>query len=702
MNNGFTQINSASMNGLLDINADSISSSTIDATTISVNGVDITTQLSQVSTNQSNISTLQQQTTGISYDTIGDLTTISNNVSITGTLTTTPSLATQTYVNTQISALVNSAPATLDTLSELALSLGNDPSFAASTAALIGTKASLTANQTISGINTLNNPSNVFYGSGANLTGVVAALPANTLTTNTVQSITANKTMYGSTLLIDDGTGNNTTILQDKNNFNFQTNNIVASFYGEILSTALNVIVCEDGSNPSLAAGNVISGVFFTTPMIVSTFTNYSTSAFPTFSVNASSLTITYPVGMAGFQIGQYFTGNPTIFTTGTYITAVNTTTRVITLNQATKAFTPTPFVGTITYAYIVLTASTTFGVGQSIICASNGQYTSFNGRVIAASLNHLIITTPSPLTLCKIYDKVLYSGSPSNLQVQNITMYNNIVCSFNIASANFTCGTLLDIGSIYTSSVISAVLNNGVYITGFTFPNTYTLSQLPLVSGAYTVSFATFVLNQYVAAYSATTSVYSTSKNNIVIQDYNTGQANTILSATSNNINVNGSLSMNGITYLTKPIYSAPSADAYTTIINGVYPIGYCVSYIQTPITFTTAVASLILSSFTPLTAGVWLISIYQHFIRGTGSPGADAYTTVQLSVMAGTGVLTPSSLMMIPLNNSNTATNWDYSFGTATFVGQLTSTIGYQQITRMGVGTCVRGIELVFTKIA
>lgn len=40
------------------------------------------------------------------------------------------SYATQTYVTTQISALINSAPGVLDTLSELATALGNDPNFA--------------------------------------------------------------------------------------------------------------------------------------------------------------------------------------------------------------------------------------------------------------------------------------------------------------------------------------------------------------------------------------------------------------------------------------------------------------------------------------------------------------------------------------------------------------------------------------------
>ena len=64
------------------------------------------------------------------------------------------SLATQTYVNTQISDLVSSAPTTLDTLNELATALGNDPNFATTTATNIASKVSKSGNQTIGGIKT--------------------------------------------------------------------------------------------------------------------------------------------------------------------------------------------------------------------------------------------------------------------------------------------------------------------------------------------------------------------------------------------------------------------------------------------------------------------------------------------------------------------------------------------------------------------
>jgi hypothetical protein len=179
MNNGlgYKLANVPTITGLSSVTADSITSDVTNTDTLIVGGVDVSTIITQVPINTAAISALQQVTTGITYSNVGaiDLTTIDNNVTINGTLTTTPALATQTYVNTAITNLIDSAPATLDTLNELAAALGDDPNFATTTATLIGTKASLTATQTISGVNTLSNPSNVLYGNGANLTGIVSS-----------------------------------------------------------------------------------------------------------------------------------------------------------------------------------------------------------------------------------------------------------------------------------------------------------------------------------------------------------------------------------------------------------------------------------------------------------------------------------------------------------------------------------------------
>ena len=75
---------------------------------------------------QSDISNLQSK--------VGD-TAVSSQIT-----TAIDGLATETYVDTKVAGIVNSAPETLDTLNELAAALGNDPNFATTVATQIGTK----------------------------------------------------------------------------------------------------------------------------------------------------------------------------------------------------------------------------------------------------------------------------------------------------------------------------------------------------------------------------------------------------------------------------------------------------------------------------------------------------------------------------------------------------------------------------------
>jgi hypothetical protein len=58
--------------------------------------------------------------------------------------TNTTQIATTAFVRAEITALVDSSPATLDTLNELAAALGDDPNFATTVATSLGTKISST------------------------------------------------------------------------------------------------------------------------------------------------------------------------------------------------------------------------------------------------------------------------------------------------------------------------------------------------------------------------------------------------------------------------------------------------------------------------------------------------------------------------------------------------------------------------------
>ena len=72
---------------------------------------------------------------------VGSPTNVSVFINDAGYLTINDGYATETYVDTAISNLVDTAPGTLDTLNELAAALGDDANFSATITAQIGTKA---------------------------------------------------------------------------------------------------------------------------------------------------------------------------------------------------------------------------------------------------------------------------------------------------------------------------------------------------------------------------------------------------------------------------------------------------------------------------------------------------------------------------------------------------------------------------------
>ena len=87
MNNGlgYKLANVPTITGLSSVTADSVSSTVTNTSQLILNGVDVSSIITQVPINTGNIATLQQATTGISYSNVGsiDLTTIDNNLTIT-------------------------------------------------------------------------------------------------------------------------------------------------------------------------------------------------------------------------------------------------------------------------------------------------------------------------------------------------------------------------------------------------------------------------------------------------------------------------------------------------------------------------------------------------------------------------------------------------------------------------------------------
>ena len=112
--------------------------------------------------------------------------------------------ATQTYVNTAVSNLVDTAPATLDTLNELAAALGDDPNFATTVATSIGTKLDASVNPIKNA--TVSNDT-ITFTRADNTTFAITTSDANTVT-----SIRANNTGTYRTGNINLVAGSNVTI----------------------------------------------------------------------------------------------------------------------------------------------------------------------------------------------------------------------------------------------------------------------------------------------------------------------------------------------------------------------------------------------------------------------------------------------------------------------------------------------------------
>jgi len=152
-----------------------------------------------------------------------------------------------------------------------------------------------------------------------------APAPANMVTTNTVQNITANKTMYGASLSIDNGTGNSTTLSHVNQILNLKNNNTnsTVSVTGVVPSQALNRIVPTDGSNPTTAQilNTTITGdnipnqvnTYFVSAHAFNVSIQISTIGLPAATINCIGITLTP---------GMFITSNlGTNFSNGTYVT---------------------------------------------------------------------------------------------------------------------------------------------------------------------------------------------------------------------------------------------------------------------------------------------------------------------------------------------------------------------------------------------
>ena len=105
-----------------------------------ITSADIDTTQNHVHTNKSSLDKITEQKL-TSWDSKSDFSGSYNDLTDKPNIPSVVGLATESYVNTKVAGIVDSAPETLNTLNELSIALGNDPNFATTVANQIGTKA---------------------------------------------------------------------------------------------------------------------------------------------------------------------------------------------------------------------------------------------------------------------------------------------------------------------------------------------------------------------------------------------------------------------------------------------------------------------------------------------------------------------------------------------------------------------------------
>ena len=159
---------------------------------------------------------------------------------------------TETYVNTAIANLVDSSPATLDTLNELAAALGDDPNFATTMSNNIGLKAPInnpTFTGTVSGITA------TMVGLGNVTNESKATMFTSPTFTGTVSGVTATHVGLGNVTNESKATMFTSPTFTESVNLNSSVDGYVANITGNGTSLGLKL----DNSNLSSSALSIIT-----------------------------------------------------------------------------------------------------------------------------------------------------------------------------------------------------------------------------------------------------------------------------------------------------------------------------------------------------------------------------------------------------------------------------------------------------------
>lgn len=483
-----------------------------------------------------------------------------------------------------------------------------------------------------------------------------APAPANVVTTNTVQNITANKTMFNADLLIDDGTGNNTSLSQDNQIIKITNNNTngIITITGVIAATSLDRIIPTDGSNPTTAQilNRTITGTNIpnqTSPYFVSAHTYNSLQQITTLSLPSGQIQ-----SVGALVVGMFITSSlGTNFSNGTYVTGLVSGT-TYTINQ--PALNTTLFKVGVNFSLI--TASLTLSAAVPNGTIRFGEFAEFQFLTKNSG------TTTMPLNLnsarMNVNVATTIAGNATVTGTTNLGI-TNVTGKFVATPAG---ETWLNSSSTYVST--NSAGSAATMRLGATATQTFIQAGATTTSG----SFADIIFSSMFAG---------------------------AFWATMNR----AGLTMNGTC-----IYGRDDQFAFLTIPAGGLnqPIGFTSQYIEPAVTFTNNTSFNYTTVLPMLDNGVWQVTAYLRLIRGSGT--FNAASQIRLSVNnSGTTNYYPEPCQTshaIP-NGSTVGSHqicMSYTFIVKSTVQERT---GIQGFINMNVlGTATKQLMISFTKIA
>jgi exosome complex RNA-binding protein Rrp42 (RNase PH superfamily) len=499
-----TQINARALDSAVVHNSgsESISGQKTFSTGITLNGSDLNTRISGIETlntsQSSSITSLQQKTSSLSYDSASDTLSLASRISISkdilengsiylgdssgndiiyikgtvnaNSLNITPvqlsylsnlssdvqsqlnTKATTSYVDTSISSLINSAPTALNTLNELATALGNDANYSTTITTALATKAAdstvvhNSGSESISGQKT--------FSTGITLNGTDLNTRISGIeTTNTSQSSSITSLQQKTSSLSYDATSDTLSLASR------------ISLSKDILENGSIYLGDSSGNDVIYVQGNISSSGQVITPAQLGYISGLSSNAQTQITARALDSAVVHNSGSESISGQKTFSTGITLNGTdlNTRISGIETTnssqtTSINNLNSKTSSLTYDSGTDTLNIASRISISKDVLENGSIYLGDSSGNDVIYvQGNISSASQT----ITPAQLGFI--------SGLSSNAQTQiNSKANDSAVVKLTTDQTIAGIKTFSSAPVLPSSSITNAMINNACISSGY------------------------------------------------------------------------------------------------------------------------------------------------------------------------------------------------------------------------------------------